>query len=78
MSFAAVQKHVAALEHADLVAKRRRGREQLVRANIDTVRRATQLLDQYERLWRDRIDRMTDILADGADLSDPEPQGART
>jgi len=33
MSFAAVQKHVAVLERAGLVVKRRHGREQLVRAN---------------------------------------------
>ncbi len=32
MSFAAVQKHVAVLERAGLVTKRRRGREQLVEA----------------------------------------------
>lgn len=69
MSFAAVQKHVAALEHADLVVKRRHGREQLVRANIDTVRRATRLLDHYEQLWRERVGRMTDIL-------DEETKGA--
>ena len=31
MSFAAVQKHVAVLERADLVTKHRRGREQIVR-----------------------------------------------
>ena len=34
MSFAAVQKHVAVLEVAELVTKRRRGREQLVRGNV--------------------------------------------
>jgi hypothetical protein len=28
------------------------------------LRRAQQLLDAYEELWRDRIDRMTDVLAD--------------
>jgi DNA-binding transcriptional ArsR family regulator len=33
MSFAAVQKHVAVLERAGLVTKRRSGREQLVRAS---------------------------------------------
>ncbi|HVM15027.1 MAG TPA: metalloregulator ArsR/SmtB family transcription factor, partial [Egibacteraceae bacterium] len=45
MSFAAVQKHVAVLEEAGLVTKQRKGREQLVRGNVDTVRRASQLLD---------------------------------
>ena len=40
MSFAAVQKHVAVLEGAGLVTKERRGREQLVRTDVDTVHRA--------------------------------------
>jgi DNA-binding transcriptional ArsR family regulator len=64
MSFAAVQKHVAVLEDAGLVTKQRKGREQLVRGNVDTVRRASQVLDQLEAVWRDRIDRMGEILAD--------------
>ena len=64
MSFAAVQKHVAVLERAELVTKRRQGREQLVSANIDTVRSAFGLLDQLEALWRDRIDRIGELLAD--------------
>jgi DNA-binding transcriptional ArsR family regulator len=62
MSFAAVQKHVAVLEQAGIVEKRRRGREQLVVGNIDAVRDAAELLDQYEELWRGRIDRIRDLL----------------
>ena len=64
MSFAAVQKHVAVLEEAGLVTKRRKGREQHVRGNVDTVRRASQLLDALEEVWRGRVDRMSEILAD--------------
>ena len=64
MSFAAVQKHVAVLEEAGLVTKQRKGREQLVRGNVDTVRRASGTLDQLEAVWRGRIDRIGDILAD--------------
>ena len=64
MSFAAVQKHVAVLERAELVVKRRSGREQLVRCNVDTVRRAQQLLDQLESIWRDRLDRFEQLLAE--------------
>ena len=63
MSFAAVQKHVAVLERADLVTKRRHGREQLVSGNVAALRRAGRLLDQLEAVWRDRIDRMSQILA---------------
>ena len=64
MSFAAVQKHVAVLERAALVTKERRGRQQIVRGNLDTIRRASDLLDRYEQLWRERAGRIADILSE--------------
>ena len=64
MSFAAVQRHVAVLERAGLVRKERRGRERLVRGDVDTIRAATRLLDQYEEIWRGRLDRLDDLLAE--------------
>lgn len=64
ISFAAVQKHVAVLERASLVIKEKRGREQIVRANLEAVRKARRLLDEYEKIWRQRVDRISDILAD--------------
>lgn len=69
MSFAAVQKHVAVLEEAGLVTKRRAGRQQLVSGDVGTVRRASQLLEALEAVWRGRADRMSEILAepDGGD-----------
>ena len=72
MSFAAVQKHVAVLERADLVVKQRRGREQLVRCNVDTVRRAQGLLDQLESIWHDRLDRIEQLLDDEPGARPPE------
>src|SRR3984957_11906887 len=63
MSFAAVQKHVAVLEGAGLITKERRGRERLVRADVDTVQRARVLLEGIEELWRARVDRIDDLLA---------------
>jgi DNA-binding transcriptional ArsR family regulator len=65
MSFAAVQKHVAILERAGLVTKHRVGRRKLVRTDIEALRLARGLLDEYEALWRGRIDRMTDLIAAG-------------
>ena len=67
MSFAAVQKHVAVLEGAGLVIKQRNGREQLVRGNVDTMRKASQLLEQLEAVWTGRIDRIGEMLADTHD-----------
>lgn len=63
MSFAAVQKHVAVLERAALVNKRRRGREQLVTGNAETLNRATRLLESYEQIWIDRTRAIAELLA---------------
>lgn len=64
ISVPAVQKHVAVLVEAGLVTKHRRGRESLVRGDIDRVRAARGLLDAFERLWRDRVAQMDRILAE--------------
>ncbi len=64
MSFAAVQKHVAVLERTGLVTKERIGRRKVVRTNLEGLRVARRLLDQYEELWRGRIDRMTELVTD--------------
>jgi DNA-binding transcriptional ArsR family regulator len=63
MSFAAVQKHIAVLERAGLITKERNGRRKVVRTNIEGLRLARGLLDEYEALWRGRIDRMTDLIS---------------
>jgi DNA-binding transcriptional ArsR family regulator len=62
MSFAAVQKHVAILERAGLVTKRRMGRRKVVQTNLAGLLVARRLLDRYEDLWRGRVDRMTDLV----------------
>jgi DNA-binding transcriptional ArsR family regulator len=66
MSFAAAQKHVAVLERAGLLTKRRSGRERLVRGDVEAVRSVASLLDDLETLWRGRIARIDDLIA--ADL----------
>jgi DNA-binding transcriptional ArsR family regulator len=75
MSFAAVQKHVAVLERAGLVTKQPRGREQLVRADAGAVARARQALDDLERAWRGRVDRMSALLAP---VTEPERKTSTT
>ncbi len=51
------------LERAGLVTKERVGRRKVVRTNLDGLRMARRLLDQYEELWRGRIGRMTALVA---------------
>ena len=64
MSFAAVQKHVAILERAHLVTKIRVGRRKVVRTNLEALHVARRLLDQYEELWRGRVDRMDALVSE--------------
>lgn len=67
MSFAAVQKHIAVLERAGLVTKARVGRRKVVRTNVEAIRMAQRLLERYELLWRERIDRMEALLDETRD-----------
>jgi DNA-binding transcriptional ArsR family regulator len=62
MSFAAVQKHIAILERAGLVSKHRIGRRKVVRTNLEGLRVARRLLDRYEELWRERVERMAQLM----------------
>jgi DNA-binding transcriptional ArsR family regulator len=74
MSFAAVQKHVAVLERAGLITKQRIGRRKVVRTNLEALLVARRLLDQYEELWRARIDRMNELIAETAGAIDTVEQ----
>ena len=75
MSFAAVQKHVAVLQRAGLVTKERRGREQIVRTDPGALQHARHALDELEALWRGRVDRMSDLLAQDPGSEATPPTG---
>jgi DNA-binding transcriptional ArsR family regulator len=62
ISLTAVQKHVEVLVDAGLVSKHRSGREQLVRGEVNQLRRAHDLLDELETVWRARLERFEDVL----------------
>jgi DNA-binding transcriptional ArsR family regulator len=64
MTFQAVQKHVAVLERAGLVSKHRSGRRKVVRTNLAGLRVARRLLDSYEELWRERVERMDRLISE--------------
>ena len=63
MSFAAVQKHVAVLEKAGLLTKRRDGRQQLASGDVNAVRSVTSMLADIEQIWRGRIARIDELHA---------------
>ena len=70
MSFAAVQKHVAVLERAGLLTKRRSGREQLASGDVQAVRSVAAMLTELEHVWRGRIDRIDALIAGEPDRED--------
>lgn len=72
MSFAAVQKHVAVLERAGLLTKRRSGRRQLARGEVEAVRSVASMLDELELLWRGRVDRIDQLIASEPPITDQE------
>nr|WP_222131197.1 metalloregulator ArsR/SmtB family transcription factor [Pseudonocardia sp. C8] len=63
MSFAAVQKHVAVLEKAGLLTKRRDGREQLASGDVAAVRSVASMLTELEQVWRGRVARIDELIA---------------
>lgn len=62
MSFAAVQKHVAVLEKASLLTKRRNGREQLASGDVTALRSVASMLAELEQVWRGRIARIEELI----------------
>jgi DNA-binding transcriptional ArsR family regulator len=67
---AVLQKHIAVLERAGLVSKERFGRRKVVRTNLDGLRMARGLLDEYEELWRGRIARMNGLISETTDAKE--------
>src|SRR3954454_18585595 len=63
MSLAAVQNHVAVLEKAGLLPKRRQGREALASGDVAAVRSVGAMLTELESLWRGRVSRIDELIA---------------
>jgi len=63
MSFAAVQKHVAVLQRAGLLSKRRDGRQQIAHGEVAAVRSVASMLVELEDLWRGRVARIDELIA---------------
>lgn len=62
MSLTAVQKHVAVLERAGLITRRRSGRETLARGDAGILRSASELLTELERGRREHVARIDELL----------------
>lgn len=62
MSFAAVAKHVAVLESAMLVQKRKVGKQQIVRAKPEVINLMQIDLEKYMKMWEDRFEALDELL----------------
>jgi DNA-binding transcriptional ArsR family regulator len=62
LTFAAISKHLKVLEHAKLIIKQRRGKQQLVSIAPQTLRQADDYLELYRQLWENRLDALQDYL----------------
>lgn len=62
LTVAAISKHLMVLQRAKLVRKRRRGKQQFVALSPPAFKDASRYLEQYKRLWEDRLDRLEALL----------------
>lgn len=62
MSLAGAAKHVQVLDRAGLITRRKQGRTQFCRVNMDVLGEAQRWLDQYTRLWNSRLSKLEEIL----------------
>lgn len=64
MSLAAVSKHIQVLERADLVVRRRRGREHLLSFNRKPLDAATHWMENQRTLWTARLETLDWLLTE--------------
>jgi DNA-binding transcriptional ArsR family regulator len=61
-SFAAIAKHLEVLVRAGLVRKTRQGKQQVVTVEKEALVTATEFLEEYKRLWDNRLDSLGEYL----------------
>lgn len=62
MSLAAVSKHLKVLEGAQLITKRREGKQQFIALSPPRLHDASRYLEQYKELWEERLDSLENYL----------------
>jgi DNA-binding transcriptional ArsR family regulator len=64
MSLPAVSKHLKVLEHAGLIARRRKAQWRPCRIEAGPLRDAVQWLEHYRQFWDDSFDRLDEYLGE--------------
>jgi len=62
MSLPAISKHLKVLEHAGLITRTRDAQMRPCRIDARALREADDWLEEYRRLWEERLDRLDDYL----------------
>jgi DNA-binding transcriptional ArsR family regulator len=62
ISFAAISKHLNVLERAQLIAKRREGKKQMVTLAPEALHSADEYLEQYKHIWEQRFNKLDALL----------------
>jgi DNA-binding transcriptional ArsR family regulator len=62
MSLPAVSKHLKVLEHAGLITRTRDAQMRPCRIEARALKEADDWLEEYRRLWEERLDRLDDYL----------------
>ena len=57
-------------DHCATYAANSRDRRKVVRTNVEGLRAARRLLDEYEELWRERAERMHQLIGESAKEAD--------
>ncbi len=73
LTFAAISKHIKVLEKANLVSKRRSGKEQLVVIVPDSIDIAQEHIARYARMWQQRFDKLESLLISN-EIGEQEPE----
>lgn len=58
ISFPGISQHLKVLSQAGLVMKRRQGRYQYYRVNLEPLREIQAWVSQYEQFWKGRLKRL--------------------
>jgi DNA-binding transcriptional ArsR family regulator len=85
ISLPAVSRHLKVLEHAGLIARSREAQWRPCRIELNALKGVDDWLEEYRRLWEQRLDRLEDYLRtlqaeapqDKAKTKKPEPKRDR-
>lgn len=68
----AVSKHLAYLERAELVRKRRDGRKHICELAPEPIREVASWAEEYRRHWEGAFDRLHEFLEEELDTAEPK------